>query len=559
METARGDCYRLGGAAAAFEQTLNAWAENEGTRRIWDRDATVWSGRDEADWLGWLDAVAGHRKSVPAIETLVDGIKADGMTDLLLLGMGGSSLCPEVVAETFGPQQGFLRLHVLDSTVPDQVRRFRDRLDLSKTIVSVASKSGSTVEPNVLLDYFTEQLRSAGVAPGPQTIAVTDPGSALEARAKEASFRSVMLGVPEIGGRFSALSNFGLLPAGCAGVDLGRYLDRAQETVDACRSDEENPGVLLGAALGAARSAGRDKITLIVSPPLWDIGAWIEQLVAESTGKVGVGLCPVDQEPVIKADGYSDDRIFVYVRLEGEADPAQDDLIESLTDAGHPTVTLKMRDVYDLGAEFYRWEFATAVVGALMEINPFDQPNVQESKDITSALLDAFEQDGALAEPEPVGAMGDLVVTSNVGGDNPGDAIDRLLAGIRPGDYFAISAYCDRTDDVQRVFQSIRKGVAERKRVATTLGYGPRFLHSTGQLHKGGPDTGVFLQITTSPDEDVAIPGKAATFGVLSRAQALGDYQALVEKGRRVVRLDLRGGLSGGIAQVEQALLDRIR
>jgi len=463
-------------------------------------------------------------------------------------------LCPEVVAESFGPQDGYPTLHVLDSTVPDQVRRFRANLDLSKTLISVASKSGSTVEPNVLLDYFSDELLKSSCEPRRHIVAVTDPGSSLEGRASDETFRAVLHGVPEIGGRFSALSNFGLLPAGLAGVDLNRYLDRASELVDGCKADSENPGVLLGAALGTARESGRDKVSLIVSPKLWDIGAWIEQLVAESTGKNGIGLCPVDQEPPRPVDAYADDRVFVYIRLDGGVDNDQDKLVAKLTSTGHPVVTLRMRDVYDLGAEFFRWEYATAVVGAIMKINPFDQPNVQESKDITSSLLAAYEQDGRLSEPESAGSIETLKVTSSVGGDTGEEALKALFSSIEPKDYFSISAYCDRTGDAHGTFQSVRGLVANATGCATTLGYGPRFLHSTGQLHKGGANSGVFLQITTAPDVDLSIPGKAATFGVLSRAQAMGDYQALVEKNRRVVRLDLSEGLAEGLSHLKSVV-----
>ena len=369
METTRGDAYELGACEARFLELVRDWKEAGATGRVWDRDATLWTGSGEDQWLGWLDAVSLHRESVSAIESLTASVRASGLTDVLLLGMGGSSLCPEVVSETFGTQSGYPKLHVLDSTVPDQVRRFRNRLDLSKVLVCVASKSGSTVEPNVLLDYFVDELGREVDEVGRHLVAVTDPGSSLEVRAETEGFRAVLHGVPEIGGRFSALSNFGLLPAGLTGIDLRRYLDLAGDVTAACRSDDENPGLLLGAALAATRESGRDKMTLIVSPRLWDIGAWIEQLVAESTGKSGVGLCPVDQEPVMPPERYAGDRLFVYIRLDGSVDEHQDRMVAELSEAGHPVVTLRMQDVYDLGGEFYRWEFATAVVGSMMKIN----------------------------------------------------------------------------------------------------------------------------------------------------------------------------------------------
>ena len=558
METGRGDTYLLGSSSERFQEILKEWASSDGTNRLWQKDKSLWTGNDEDRWLGWLDAIEVHRESIDAINTLVEDVREQGLTDVLLLGMGGSSLCPEVVSETFGEIEGFPRLHVLDSTVPDQVRRIHNSLDLSKTLVVVASKSGSTVEPNVLLDYFTNELKTAVELPGYHIVAVTDPGSALELRAKEGGFRAVLSGVPEIGGRFSALSNFGLLPAGLCGVDLCKYLDRAANVSSACHQADENPGVLLGAALGAALEGGRDKMTLIVSPKLWDIGAWVEQLVAESTGKMGVGLCPIDQEPVLHVDQYGDDRIFVYLRLESGADDKQDRLIQGLSEAGHPTVTLRLADVYDLGAEFFRWEFATAVVGSLMQINPFDQPNVQESKEITAALLAAYESEGKLIEPESAGTIGNLTVRSSQDGGSPEEVVAQVLASLGKGDYFAISAYCDRTEQTQETFQRLRRCITEKYGVATTLGYGPRFLHSTGQLHKGGANKGVFLQITAEPDRDLQIPGKVATFGILSRAQALGDYQALVERERRVLRLDLRTGLGKGLPEVARVITEAL-
>jgi glucose-6-phosphate isomerase len=558
METDRGDAYHLGSSTEPFGQILSDWASADGTNRLWRKDRTLWTGNDEDRWLAWLDGIEVHREGIGAIDALVEDVREQGLTDVLVLGMGGSSLCPEVVSETFGEVEGYPRLHVLDSTVPDQVRRFRDRLDLSKTLVVVASKSGSTVEPNVLLDYFADELRGSVDEPGRHIVAVTDPGSALEQRAATQGFRAVLGGVPEIGGRFSALSNFGLLPAGLAGVDLDKYLNRATEMSSACREADENPGVLLGAALGAALADGRDKVTLVVSPQLWGIGAWVEQLVAESTGKGGTGLCPIDQEPVLSAEQYGDDRVFVYLRLETGADTEQDRFVAGLSDAGHPTVTLRLADVYDLGAEFFRWEFATAVVGSMMRINPFDQPNVQESKDITASLLASVEDHGELTEPEPAGDIGNLTVTSSLRGESPEDVVRQLLASIAPGDYFAISAYCDRTRQAQETFQRLRHRIASARGVATTLGYGPRFLHSTGQLHKGGANKGVFLQITTPSDKDLKIPGKVATFGVLSRAQALGDYQALVDRGRRVLRLDLRSSLAEGLPEVERVIIDAL-
>ena len=556
--TSRGDTYQLGLLSETFDQIWADWHGAAATTRLWNRDISLWSSGDEGDWLDWLDAVATHREVVPGINSLVDEIRKEGITDVVLLGMGGSSLGPEVVAETFGKAEGFPSLHVLDSTVPDQVRRFRNKVDLKKTLVIVASKSGSTVESNVLLDYFIGQLEAEVGSVGSHVVVVTDPGSSLEQRAEDQGFRTFFHGVPQIGGRFSVLSCFGLLPAALAGVDLDAYLDRAQKMVDACRETDQNPGVQLGVAMGTAWSQGRDKLTLMVSPKLWDIGAWIEQLVAESTGKTGIGICSVHQEPSRSVDTYGNDRLFVYLRLTSGVDLDQDERVERLVAAGQPVVTLTLDDAYDLGAEFYRWEFATAVVGSLMRINPFNQPNVQASKDITAALLAKVEAGEGLVEPDPAGEVGSLVVTTSAGHRSAAEAIEQIFADLIPGDYFTLSAFCDRTEQAEETFRRIRKTVGEKKGVVTTLGYGPRFLHSTGQLHKGGTNRGVFVQITTVPDEDLPIPRKAITFGVLSRAQALGDFQALIEKGRRTIRIDLRDGLGLGLPELESFLLSAL-
>jgi glucose-6-phosphate isomerase len=551
-------------------EALEDWRDNNKIERLWSRDATLWSGADEAKWLGWLDIVDRQRASVSRFAEFADDLKQAGFSDILLLGMGGSSLCPEVLSVTFGQQKGSPRLHVLDSTDPAQVKTFERKIDLAKTLFIVSSKSGSTLEPNIFKQYFfdrLEQLIGKGQA-GSHFVAITDPGSKLEKVARQDGFRHVFHGLPSIGGRYSALSDFGIIPAAAMGVDTGRFLDRAAEMVTACSASTpagKNPGLLLGLILGLAASIGRDKVTVIASPGLYDLGAWLEQLVAESTGKQGKGLIPVDREPLGAPGVYGDDRVFVYLRLEGAGDPAQDAAVEAIKNAAHPVVKLTVRDAYDLGRQFFLWEIATAVCGAMLGINPFDQPDVEASKIATRTLTGEYEASGKLPAEAPFAADQEIKFFAD---ENNASAVktDGTLRGIvkahlarlARGDYFALLGYIEMNAAHEAVLESIREKVRDRKRVATCVGFGPRFLHSTGQAYKGGPNSGVFLQITCDDAADLDVPGQTYSFGTVKAAQARGDFQVLAERGRRALRVHLGPDVAAGLRRVEAAVSEAL-
>ncbi len=553
----------LGAFQSAVDRALKTWSKNGNTARLWRGDATLWSGTDESNWLGWLNIAPQIRDRADALCAFTQQVRDRGITDILLLGMGGSSLCPEVLAMTFGCREGWPRLLVLDSTVPAQVQRFADAVNLETSLCVVASKSGTTTEPHAFCEFFWKKMQGAiGDAARQHFIAITDPGSDLEALARERNFLSVFYGLPEIGGRFSALSNFGMVPAALIGIDVREFLERAVAMGNRCKAlDEQNPGLLLGLILGELAKAGRDKVTLVTSPKLWDLGAWLEQLLAESTGKNGRGLIPVDLEEIATPDMYGEDRIFVYIRLKDEADPEQDASIENLRAADFPVIQIDMADLLDLGAEFFRWEYATAVAGAVLNINPFDQPNVQESKDFTAELTQAYEKEGTLPAQTPFFIDEDVLVYADVANSQALGKIEYLdscIAGllnqIRAGDYVALCAYLDMNEDNITALQALRHRIRNVYRVATTLGFGPRFLHSTGQLHKGGPNQVVVVQLTSEDAVDVDIPGRAFSFGVLKQAQALGDAHALSSRKRRAIRIHFKKDIIAGIHRVKQAV-----
>ena len=543
------------------------WRAGGLVRRVWARDASVWSGQDEAKWLGWLDIVEREKGRLAAYKKLAEEVRSEGFTDALVLGMGGSSLGPEVLAQTFGQQTGMPRLRIVDSTDPAQIQRTEQSVELSKTLFIVASKSGSTLEPNVFRDYFLARMKEV-VGPekaGRHFVAVTDPGSAMEKAAEADGFRAIFHGEPQIGGRFSVLSAFGLVPAAVIGLDLDALLSSAETMVRACGPDvppEANPGVQLGLALGIAAKAGRDKVTLIADEAIGDFGAWAEQLIAESTGKNGHGLIPVDGEPLGPPDVYGQDRIFVHLKLDGDEDHAHDEALAALAKAGHPVLEIGLALPSDLVQEFYRFEFATAVAGAVMGINPFDQPDVEASKVETRKLTDAYDRDGKLPAEAPVwsGPGVDLYTDARNADalgrpDDLAGWLNAHLARAGAGDYVATLAYLDRDEANREALEGARLTVRDRKKVATCLGFGPRFLHSTGQAYKGGPNSGVFLQITADPAKDVPIPGRKATFAVVEAAQARGDLDVLFERGRRALRVHLKGGdVPGGLARLAEAI-----
>ncbi|TLY32787.1 MAG: bifunctional transaldolase/phosoglucose isomerase [Nitrospirae bacterium] len=562
--------YALGALDKDVQAKLKELRQTDFVRRLWAKDPTLWHTdpihqKIIRNALGWLHITEQQMHHLPRIKGLAESVRTAGFKHALLLGMGGSSLCPEVFRMTFGVVPGYPELHVLDSTVPAQVRSFEKRVDLAKTLCIVASKSGTTTEPLVFCRYFFERMRQIkGDRAGENFIAITDPGSLLEKLAQEIKFRDILPGVPDIGGRYSALSNFGIVPAAIMGVNVEHLLYRAERirhSCDSCVPPEDNPGVVLGVVMGELAKQGRDKITFVTSPAIWDLGAWMEQLIAESTGKEGKGIVPVDDEPLGPPEVYGQDRLFAYIRYTAGADVAQDAKVAALEKAGHPVIRIELADLINLGEEFFLWEIATAVAGSLLGINAFDQPNVQESKDYTKNFLDDYKKNGHLPEEEPILTASGVKIYGDAtnrqalkGVSTLEDALKAHLARVQAGDYFAVNAYVERTDASHQALQAIRLRVRDRKKVATTLGYGPRFLHSTGQLHKGGPNTGVFIQITSDDAEDLPIPGEPYTFGVLKAAQALGDFFSLTKRNRRTIRVHLGADVNAGLKKLQAAV-----
>jgi len=529
---------------AAFERTLDDWRTSGKVGRLWSKDASLWTGTDESKWLGWLDIVEAQLEAAGKFVQFAKDVRERGFTHILLLGMGGSSLCPEVHALSFGKQNHFPELHVLDSTDPAQLLAVESRVDLAHTLFIVSSKSGSTLEPNIFKQYFFER---AG-RDGSRFVAITDPGSKMQQVAEQDKFWRIFFGLPSIGGRYSALSDFGMIPAAGIGVDVPMFAGLAQGMVQACSPSqpvEKNPGVVLGAILGSLALSGRDKVTIITSPGIHDLGAWLEQLIAESTGKIGKGLIPVDREQLGAPSVYGPDRVFIYERLENAPDPQQDVAVAALEAAGHPVVRLSVPDIYHLGAEFFRWEIATAVAGSIIAVNPFDQPDVEAAKIATKKLTSAFEESGSLPPESDVVRIGDADLPSRL----------RVhLNSLRAGDYFGMLAYIQMNAAHEDALQAARSKIRDSKKVGTVLGFGPRFLHSTGQAYKGGPNTGVFLQITCDDAKDVPVPGQKYTFGVVKAAQASGDLQVLRERGRRTLHVHVGSNVGAGLAQLASAI-----
>lgn len=573
----------LGEASPAVEAALKEWRASGKVRRLWQGDTSLWSRTDEDRWLGWLSVVERQREHLAELRQIVDELRASGIRHLVLLGMGGSSLCPDVLRVSFAKkandkshhsgrgqrslsQGGFPELHVLDSTVPAQVQATVKRIDPARTVCIVSSKSGGTIEPQVLKDYFADAIQSAiGPEPvGSRFIAITDPETALHRLARAEGFRHIVHGSPDIGGRFSALSPFGLLPAALMGVDVERFLDSAMRMVQSCAASvppDANPGVSLGIILATLGQQGRDKLTFITSPPIGSLETWLEQLIAESTGKNGRGLIPVAGEPLGPPEVYGHDRLFVYIRLNTAPSTEQDAAVAALERAGQPSVRITLEQTIDLGQEFFRWEIATAVAGSLLGVNPFNQPDVEASKRATRTLMDRYQQEGgarpgasAMLEEAGLRLSADARNADALLSAAPAWTLEAALAAhlsqLRAGDYLAINAYLDMSPANGRILQQLRQAIRDKKRVATTLGYGPRFLHSTGQLHKGGPDTGVFLQLTADDSPDIAIPGRPYSFGVLKNAQAQGDAEVLAERGRRCVRIHLGADIHAGLAHL---------
>ena len=551
------------------EDITDEWRSRGNVRRLWQRDTSLWTNSDEDRWLGWLDPL--DDRQIAEYTAFAGEIKHEDFKDAVLLGMGGSSLGPQVLAETFGRQNGWPRLRVLDSTVPAQIKELEAELDLGRTLFIVSSKSGGTTEPNILKDYFFANVaeKIGADRAGRQFIAITDPGSALEARASEQHFRRIFHGVPSIGGRYSVLSPFGLIPAAIAGLNVAEFIGLSRSMIRCCGPDvppAENPAVALGIALGAAATRGRDKVTMLTSPALASFGAWVEQLFAESTGKQGKGLIPIDGEPLGRPEVYGDDRLFIDLALKGEDNPEHDAKLKKLESAGHPVIRIAQNSLAHIVQEFIRFEIATAVAGSILEINPFDQPDVEASKVKTRELTGAFEKSGELPRQTPVASDDSLALFTDEAnaaalrkagaGDSVTGWLAAHLAQIGNGDYFAVLAYLARNAQNTNVLQQLRMALRDRRHIATCLEFGPRFLHSTGQAYKGGPDSGVFLQITADDREDLAIPGHRASFGVVKNAQARGDFDVLLERGRRALHIHLKGDIDAGL-QALQAAFER--
>ena len=550
---------------AAVEARLAAWEAQRVAERLWARDGTLWSESGAAPealaaWLGWLELPSSMQARAPELERLAREVRDDGYARAAVLGMGGSSLAPELFSRLFGDPLGAplagsagLELRILDSTHPDAVRGFREWAESARTLFCVSSKSGTTTEPNAF------HAAMSAHAPALDFVAITDPGTPLADLARSQGFRAIVDGEPSVGGRYSALSAFGLFPAALHGVDLGRLLERAQEMADACRRPAPtNPGLRLGATLAEAALHGRDKLTLLTSPRLASFADWAEQLVAESTGKAGRGIVPVVGEPIGHAASYGADRVFVLLTLTGAAQPDLDALAAELEAAGHPVERIGLNDPYDVGAEFVRWEVATAAAGIVLGINPFDQPNVQQSKDATRALLDAYRQTGSLPATTPWVAGPGISAYLDPAplGDEP-VSVDGTLRALfdtaQAGDYIALQAFVPADQPTVEQLARMRAAIRDRRGLATTLGFGPRFLHSTGQLHKGGPATGIFLQLTTDPRRDLPIPGWQESFGTLIAAQAMGDLASLQGAQRRALRLHLSDP-ANGLERVESMI-----
>jgi transaldolase/glucose-6-phosphate isomerase len=555
---------------AKVSERLKAWDADGGTRRLFAGDASLWTGTDEASWIGWLGIVDQQLDNVRRLRDLQQEARNEGFTHSLLLGMGGSSLCPEVWKETFGRIAGSPELFVLDSTDPAQIRAIEARLDLAHTLFIVSSKSGSTLEPNIFKAYFFERATQAvGAANAARRfIAVTDPGSNLEKEARSDGFRHIFAGVKSIGGRYSALSNFGMVPAAVMGLDVEKLLDEAERMLHACAPGvpaDENPGLVLGTILGVAATQGLDKLTLIASPGIHDLGAWLEQLIAESTGKQGKGIIPVDRESLGAPAVYGDDRVFAYLRLEDAPDAAQDAAVAALEQAGRPVVTIRVATKYDIAEEYMRWEIATAIAGAVIGINPFNQPDVEASKIATKSLTSEYEKTGQLPSEAPFFEADGIKLFADAknadalksaAGASPSlvSMLKAHLGRLAKRDYFALLAYVEMSAAHDAALQRARHRVRDARHVATCLGFGPRFLHSTGQGYKGGPNSGVFLQVTCDDGKDLQVPGQKYTFGLVKAAQARGDFQVLAERNRRALRVHLGPDVAAGLGTLEAAI-----
>ena len=553
-------------------ETIKEAETSSVVKRIWRKDASLWKADDAnqkiiKNSLGWLAAPDDMIAVADDLIEFSDQIRRRGFKHVMVCGMGGSSLCPEVLAQTFGSQAGFPELLVLDSTDPDVLAAFADRIEIEHCLFIIASKSGTTTEPTVFYKFWYDQLSKRSTSPGENFVAITDPGSPLVETATELGFQRIFLNQSDIGGRYSALTYFGLVPAALAGIDIKRLLDRAKEMAQSCAAvmpATGNPVLQLGAFIGECARLGRDKVTLVTDEKIASLGLWIEQLIAESTGKEGKGILPVAGERLGAPSVYGEDSVFVSISVGasvGKLGLDTEAKLEALANAGHPIAYLELTDTYDLGAEFFLWEFATACAGWRIGVNPFDQPNVQEAKDATKELLNTFVSQGILPEQtalvtdKTLGVYADGNTRETLPSTSVTDALRAHLATVKPGDYIAFLNYFEETSELDAKLQEIRTYLRDATKCATTIGYGPRFLHSTGQMHKGGPDTGLFFQITAKDKKDFPVPGELYTFSILKQAQALGDFRALAAHGRRVVRVDLGEDVRAGLQRLHELIV----
>ncbi|MBA3784019.1 MAG: bifunctional transaldolase/phosoglucose isomerase [Acidobacteria bacterium] len=542
----------------AVQLKFDEWQKENKIARIWRQDASVWTNDDESKWLGWLNIVKTELNDLQKYRDFAE--IGEDFSDIVLLGMGGSSLGPEVFSVTFGKKN----FYILDSTVPAQIKTLESKIDLANTLFIVASKSGSTLEPNTFKQYFYERV--SGLVgrenAGRQFAAITDPNSKMQKVAEQDNFRRIFFGNAEIGGRFSVLSVFGMIPASAMGIDVEDFLNRTSEMVSACKNENpiENVGAVLGTILGVCQTSGRDKLTIFTSPEIHDVGAWLEQLIAESTGKDDIAIVPVDREMIQPPENYGNDRIFAYLKLEGESNAENEAKIAALEKSGQPVVRITLSDKMNLGQEFFRWEFATAIAGAIMNINPFNQPDVEAAKIEAKKLTEEYEKTGELPDEKPFFEEGGVKLftdkknanelTKLVGAESLANYFKAHFSRIKKDDYFALLAYVEMDGDTEELLQKIRHSVLEDKKVATCLGFGPRFLHSTGQAYKGGANNGVVLQITSDDVEDLPVPDQKYTFGVVKAAQARGDFQVLLDRERRALRVHLVADAKSGLEKI---------
>lgn len=557
--------FNLGSLAPQVEAAAKKFQTSKTIERIWERDHSVWRTEEVhkksiLNRLGWLKSVELMKKNVGELLRFAGQVRSDGFTHAVVLGMGGSSLCPDVCRATFGSAPGFPRLLVLDSTNPLSVARIEQSISLEKTLFLVASKSGGTTETNMFYRYFYDQVgRIKGASAGDNFVAITDAETQMEKEAKEKRFRKIFVNPTDIGGRYSALSYFGLVPMAVIGMDLTRILDSASSMMTKCSLIDlsKNTAAMIGIAMGEGYKAGKDKLTFIASKGIETFSYWTEQLIAESTGKEGKGIVPIEGETLGRA--YSTDRMFVTLKLEKEKNPT-DSLLPKLHEQGHPIIEIVLEDANELGGEFFRWEFSTAVAAAVMQINPFDEPNVKESKDNTVRVIEEYKKTKALPSQAAAAQKGDLQLY----GETPyvkkltavakGASFEALfkahLGQVVKGDYAAVLAYVDQNEKNLGLLQQLRSSIGSSTKCATTLGFGPRYLHSTGQLHKGGPPRGVFIIITGDEPVDRKIPNEMFSFEVLKNAQAIGDYQSLAGRSLRVIRIHLGNNIDSGLTQL---------